>query len=69
MNIPVEFYNEKKAGKRHPVVGNVGELIEQLERLPKDLELRGSWPGEVQQLIVYNFSSDPFLAIESRELD
>ena len=37
--IPVEFYNEEKAGKLHPKVQTVGELKEQLNRLPDDLPL------------------------------
>ena len=39
MNIPLEFYNEEESGKKHPEVETVGDLIKQLERLPKDLPL------------------------------
>lgn len=63
--IPVEFYNEHKAGKNHPEVETVNELIEQLERLPGTLEIRGDFPGEKITLTVPNYSFDAHLTITS----
>lgn len=71
-NIPVEFYSEDKAGKPHPKVETVGDLIEQLKRLPKDLPLSyelardigGDGEAEPLACVVYNVSSDkPFLEL------
>ncbi len=72
MNIPLEFYNEEKAGKPHPKVRTVGELKEQLKNLPDDLPL-GYRPNhgkidnedyEALSCIVFNVSSDnPFFEL------
>lgn len=53
MDIPVEFYNEKKAGKKRPVVKTVGELRSQLERLPDDLPL-DMFGCDAKEVVVYN---------------
>lgn len=53
--IPVEFYNLKKAGvKHHPQANNVGELIKHLQRLPTNLPIDLGNDGV--ELIVYNFN-------------
>jgi len=67
-NIPLEFYNEDKAGKSHPKVKNVGELIEQLKRLPSDLplsyELSRDDDNEPLACVVYNVASGmPFIEL------
>ena len=74
--IPVEFYNEEKAGKPHPKVQTVGELKEQLNRLPDDLPL-GYRPniGECDNddyapisCIVFNVSGDnPFFELTEEQ--
>ena len=64
--IPTEFYNTDKANVEHaPRAENVGELIKQLERLPKELPLSG-WPeSHTHEVVVYNVSShNPHLTIE-----
>ena len=58
--VPVEFYNEEKAGKPHPTATNVGELIKQLKRLPKELPL-DLWGSDAKSLFVANIDRDPFL--------
>lgn len=68
MKIPLEFYNKEKAKKPHPKVSNVGELIEQLKRLPSDLplsyELANHEEAEQVECVVYNVSrGKPFLTI------
>lgn len=59
MSIPVEFYNETKAGEKHPKVKTVGELINQLNRLPSNLPLTGNL-----SCVVYNIDNNPFFELE-----
>lgn len=55
--IPVEFYNLTRSGKRsHPRAKTVGQLIKQLERLPKGLKIGDQDTGV--QVIVYNHGTD-----------
>lgn len=68
MKIPLEFYNEEKAKKPHPKVSTVGELMEQLKRLPSDLplsyELANHEEADQVMCTVYNVSSGkPFLSL------
>jgi hypothetical protein len=58
--IPAEFLDVK--GDHIPQAQTVGDLIKQLERLPKDLPLCGSDEGHVHELVVYN-SPNLFLKI------
>ncbi|MBL4941143.1 MAG: hypothetical protein JKY81_05700 [Colwellia sp.] len=55
--IPTEFYNEDEAMMPPPRVNTVGELIEQLKRLPSDLPLSG-WEYLTHEIIVYNITMD-----------
>ncbi len=69
-NIPTEFYNTEKAKCLHPPrVNTVGELIEQLERLPKSLLLSG-WPdAHTHEIVVYNVNMDnTHLTVEEVDL-
>jgi len=65
--ISPEFYNGDHVTPR---VGTVGELIEQLKRLPKDLALSG-WPERFShEVVVYNISShNTHLTIEEVDQD
>ena len=70
-DIPTEFYNTEKAKKLHPPrAENVGELIKQLERLPKELPLSG-WPdAHTHEIVVYNVSAhNPHVTIEEVDHD
>lgn len=57
--VPIEFYH----GDDHPECKTVGELIEQLQRLPKDLRCKCGMSGRLR-LVVYNIDRDRHLAIE-----
>lgn len=50
--IPEEFYR----GDNMPVVHNVGELKEQLSRLPDDLPLEAGF-GDAVALVVFNINT------------
>lgn len=71
--VPVEFYNAEKGGG-HPVVRTVGELIDQLQRLPRDLAI-GNSESEAAMLTVPNIKDDirpygrPHLSIEVDDID
>jgi hypothetical protein len=62
--IPLDFYSDKG----QPVtVDTVGEAIEQLKRLPEDLEISQGF-SEGVRLIVYNISRhNPHLAFEEAD--
>lgn len=54
--VPIEFYNEVKAGKPHPIVSTVGELRKQLERLPDDISL-SNWSSNAMCCVVANYGT------------
>ena len=51
--VPAEFWS----GNETPKAYNVGELIEQLERLPKEIELSSGFSDGVG-LVLYNIDRD-----------
>ena len=51
--VPAEFWS----GDKNPKAYNVGELIEQLERLPKEIELSSGFSDGVG-LVLYNIDRD-----------
>ena len=57
IGIPFEFYNEAKSGKPHPTASTVGELKEQLARLPDDLKFE-TFMSTQATLIVYNYGEE-----------
>lgn len=61
--IPEEFY---KGDVDKPTACDVGELIEQLQRLPRHLPVKSGF-GEGCQLVVYNIKDGAFLEIEEDE--
>jgi len=67
--VPVEFYNTRKAEvEHHPIVKNVGELVEQLGRLPKDLSVNSG--GSVgAEMIVYNMDKNGSYSYAHLELE
>ena len=56
--IPNYFY---KSDLSKPILRNVGDLINELKKLPKDLHLEGC------SLTVYNFNTGPCLAIDDED--
>ena len=65
MRVPKEFYNEDFGRVK---VKTVGELIEQLGRLPKDMKLQNNEPRDGAILLVYNHGSR-FEHLAMEELD
>ena len=57
--IPKDFYH----GDDHPTCETVGELINELNRLPKELEVRLGF-GSMAKLVVFNINTDTHLSIE-----
>ena len=55
--IPVEFYNEEEAGKPYPTASTVGELREQLARLPSGLAIESFMSTNVT-LRVYSYGEE-----------
>lgn len=54
MDIPFEFHNLKKAKvTHHPRAYTVGEVVDQLKRLPPDLPVESGF-GKGVELIVFN---------------
>lgn len=65
-DVPMEFYHESKPT---PKVMNVGELIDQLKRLPKDLPIKQNYPEIGASLVVFNIRSDVGLSLEEVDWD
>ena len=61
--VPEQFYK----GNQHVTPGNVGQLIEQLERLPKDLLLTGTFSNEIELIVHSIDTSLPYLEIHDHE--
>lgn len=61
--VPKEFYH---ADSERVVCETVADVIEQLNRLPSDLQVNSRF-GNGIQLIVYNISDDPHLEFEESE--
>jgi hypothetical protein len=64
-DIPEEFY---KVGDKHPVVYRVGDLIKQLEKLPKTLSLEKG-VGDGMELVVYNMQFGPYPRLVLRNVE
>ena len=64
--IPIEFYNSIAPT---PKVKTVGELISQLERLPKDLPIKQDYPDVGASVSVFNIRSDIGLSLEPMDYD
>ena len=64
--IAIAFYN---GNHETPRAENVGELIDQLKRLPPELPLSG-WPEKYShEIVVYNVSEhNPHLTIEEIDI-
>ena len=60
-DIPEVFY---RGDQTKPYCETVGELIEELQRLPEDLPIEQGMGGVGCRLVVYNIKSNPFLAVE-----
>lgn len=63
--IPKCFWHDSEPA---PTVRTVGEMIEQLQRLPPDLEVRAGW-SDAAMLVVYNINNRDCIHLEICEVD
>lgn len=65
-SIPKEFFNLKHADV---ICGTVGEVIEQLQRLPTELRIEQGFADGVRLVVTNVSTGDPYLCFEEAEDD
>lgn len=69
--IPLEFFNEQQAGKKHPLCKTVGQLADALAKLPRSLPvgLSARVARSGRRVYITNIRDDETRSLEIAERD